>query len=150
MQDTEYHVYDHADPPYIKEVILKNLTEDEQIERQMQFSLNVYQKAIDFDSDILKVHVISQGLFQHLYMQAVYSDIKFCFIIAAIVWLLLSLNQRSVFLSLFSIIQVSSSIPISLFIYRGILGVPYFSPLHMFVLLIVVGVGADDIFVFDD
>jgi protein dispatched 1 len=42
------------------------------------------------------------------------------------------------------------SIPISLFIYKYILGISYFCSLHIFVVIIIMGIGADDIFVFHD
>ena len=42
------------------------------------------------------------------------------------------------------------SIPISLIIYKGILGINYFCSLHIFVIIIIIGIGADDIFVFHD
>jgi protein dispatched 1 len=42
------------------------------------------------------------------------------------------------------------SIPITMVIYRGILGIDYFCSLHVGVVIIIMGIGADDIFVFDD
>lgn len=42
------------------------------------------------------------------------------------------------------------SIPVSLVIFRLGLRIDYFCPLHIFVVIIIMGIGADDIFVFHD
>ena len=42
------------------------------------------------------------------------------------------------------------SIPISLVIFRRGLKIDYFCPLHLFVVIIIMGIGADDVFVFHD
>jgi len=46
--------------------------------------------------------------------------------------------------------MIFCSLPFSLFFYKGVYGVPYFSELHSLVLFIVLGVGADDVFVLVD
>jgi predicted RND superfamily exporter protein len=42
------------------------------------------------------------------------------------------------------------SVPISLVVYKLVFGITYFSLLHILVILIILGIGADDIFVFHD
>lgn len=46
--------------------------------------------------------------------------------------------------------HISITIPVSLCIYNYVLGIGYFSSIHMSSLLIIIGIGADDIFVFHD
>jgi len=60
------------------------------------------------------------------------------------------IHTGSFFLSLISLLNIFMSIPVALVIYRYIFQVTYFSSLHLFVVIIIVGIGADDIFVFHD
>ena len=62
----------------------------------------------------------------------------------------MSVYMRSIFLSTVGIMVVCMGIPVSLFIYKQILGVTYFSNIHVAVIVIIIGIGADDIFVFHD
>lgn len=78
------------------------------------------------------------------------NDIQVTKLIAMFIWLYLSFSLKSLFLGTACIIQIIMSIPISLFIYREIIGIQYFCSLHIFVVIIIMGVGADDIFVFHD
>ena len=60
------------------------------------------------------------------------------------------IHTRSIFLAIASLINIFMSIPIALCIYTYIVKVNYFSSLHLSVIIIIVGIGADDIFVFHD
>jgi hypothetical protein len=42
------------------------------------------------------------------------------------------------------------SIPITMVLYSKLFGVNYFSSIHIAVLIIIIGIGADDVFVFHD
>jgi len=94
--------------------------------------------------------VISHGLFELLEEEAVANDIQVTKLIACFIWVYLSYYLRSLFLGTACILQIMMSIPLSLFIYRYILGISYFCSLHIFVVIIIMGIGADDIFVFND
>jgi predicted RND superfamily exporter protein len=89
-------------------------------------------------------------LFRSLEDDAISSDSEIAKIIALTVWLYLSYHLESLFLGTSCIIQILVSIPISLAIYKIIFGISYFCPLHLFVGIIIMGIGADDIFVFHD
>ena len=58
--------------------------------------------------------------------------------------------MKSVFLSTVGIMIVCMGVPVSLFIYKEIFGITYFSNIHVSVIVIIIGIGADDIFVFHD
>ena len=62
----------------------------------------------------------------------------------------MSIHLRSIILAIFSLVNLMMSIPIALCIYRLVLQVDYFSSLHFSAILIILGIGADDIFVFHD
>lgn len=59
-------------------------------------------------------------------------------------------HTKSLFLATVSLLNVMMTVPISLFIYDKVFKVEYFSSLHVSVLLIIIGIGSDDIFVFHD
>ena len=46
--------------------------------------------------------------------------------------------------------QIVTSIPISLCIFKLFFGIEYFCALHIFVVILIMGIGADDVFVFHD
>jgi predicted RND superfamily exporter protein len=60
------------------------------------------------------------------------------------------IHTRSLFLAVYSLLNMFMSVPITLYIYRVWLGVTYFASLHVSVIIIIVGIGCDDIFVFHD
>jgi hypothetical protein len=60
------------------------------------------------------------------------------------------LHLQSVFLASFSILIILLSFPVTQVIYRGVLGITYFSTLHIMVVFIVLGISADDVFVIVD
>ena len=47
-------------------------------------------------------------------------------------------------------LHISITIPVALVLYNYVLGINYFSSIHLSSLLIIIGIGADDIFVFHD
>ena len=62
----------------------------------------------------------------------------------------MSFNLNSLILGLLCVLQILFSLPVSAFIIRVIGGVTYFCPLHIFAVIVILGIGADDIFVFAD
>ena len=59
-------------------------------------------------------------------------------------------HMQSIFLAFVSLFNVVMSIPITMVIYRYALGVTYFSNPHLSIIIVIIGIGADDIFVFHD
>ena len=73
-----------------------------------------------------------------------------CFGAAAFIWLYVTIHLRSIFLSTISMVNIAISIPMGLIIYKMILKIPFFCLLHILVVLIVLGIGADNTFLFND
>lgn len=59
-------------------------------------------------------------------------------------------HTRSVFLASMSMFQIFLSLPLAFFVYRVIGQIDYFVQLHILTIFLVLGVGADDCFVFVD
>ena len=62
----------------------------------------------------------------------------------------MTFHMKSFFLAALSLFNVVMSLPVALIIYRFAFGVTYFSSIHVTILIVIVGIGADDIFVFHD
>ena len=60
----------------------------------------------------------------------------------------MSFHLGSLYLGLCSVINIAMSLPISLLIYTYVLNVTYIGSEHISSALIIIGIGADDIFVF--
>ena len=68
----------------------------------------------------------------------------------AFVWAYMYLHIRSLFISTVAILNILLSIPTAIVVYKLIFRVPYFSILNVLVFLIVIGIGADNCFIFND
>lgn len=61
--DSEWIFHDEVKPFYWQQVITKNLTRDEQKDVVSGIQRRIYEKAISFDSKLLIVKAIDEGLF---------------------------------------------------------------------------------------
>jgi len=59
-------------------------------------------------------------------------------------------HMKSVFLAFISLTNIMISVPITMVIYHYLLGITYFSNPHLSIIIVIIGIGADDIFVFHD
>lgn len=62
----------------------------------------------------------------------------------------MTIHMKSFYLAFLSVINLFFAIPVTLVIYTYVVGVKYFSTIHVSVLIVVIGIGADDVFVFHD
>lgn len=81
------------------------------------------------------------------YIQA---DLAFALLVAVCCLLYMTLHMKSFFLGITSILNIFMSIPLSLCIYTYIFQIRYFSAVHIAVVIIIIGIGSDDVFVFHD
>lgn len=82
--------------------------------------------------------------------RAVLKDFLFAAVALVVVAMFIVAHTGSLFLGIVTVFQVFFSLPISLVIYRFIFGIPFFSVLHVFAIYLLVGIAADDVFVFTD
>ena len=69
-------------------------------------------------------------------------------IIVVVTWILI--HTGSFFVGGFGMLQILLSIPFSFAFYKFVLGIPFFSQMHILTIFLVLGVGADDVFVLND
>ena len=73
-----------------------------------------------------------------------------CIACLALIWLYVTFHLRSLFLSSVAMLNIATSIPMALVLYNLVFGISFFSLLHILVLLIILGIGADNTFIFND
>jgi len=67
-----------------------------------------------------------------------------------LVWILIATHTGSCFISFFGMGQIMMSIPISAFFYYFVCGFEFWSIFNMMTIFVVMGIGADDMFIFFD
>eukprot|EP00520_Triparma_pacifica_P008820 CAMPEP_0118651770 /NCGR_PEP_ID=MMETSP0785-20121206/10958_1 /TAXON_ID=91992 /ORGANISM="Bolidomonas pacifica, Strain CCMP 1866" /LENGTH=1735 /DNA_ID=CAMNT_0006544235 /DNA_START=47 /DNA_END=5251 /DNA_ORIENTATION=- len=82
--------------------------------------------------------------------EAVYSDSMFSAFSFFAVLLFVFLHTRSIIVSFLGLCGVTISIPVTLWVYRDLIGIEHISMLNFLSLFVIMGIGADDIFVFTD
>eukprot|EP00930_Biecheleria_cincta_P098828 TRINITY_DN90479_c0_g1_i1.p1 TRINITY_DN90479_c0_g1~~TRINITY_DN90479_c0_g1_i1.p1 ORF type:complete len:963 (+),score=141.32 TRINITY_DN90479_c0_g1_i1:58-2946(+) len=81
---------------------------------------------------------------------AVPQDMTFALGALLIVYLIMYAHTESCWLASWGMFQIAMSLPISALIYRQIFRIDYFQFLHILILYVILGVGADDVFVLVD
>lgn len=104
------------------------------------------------ENDNHGIHVIatSSEIAQLEMNKVVGTDLMLSLVSIIFVMIYMTIHLKSFFLSSFSILGILVSFPVTLIIFKGILRVEYFSFLHILVIFIVLGIAADDIFVYYD
>merc|ERR1719440_2158180 len=77
-------------------------------------------------------------------------DFIMAFISVMLVYLTMYVYLRSFWLASWAMYQITFSLPIGGFVYKHIFQVDYFEFLHILIVYLVLGIGADDVFVFLD
>ena len=85
-------------------------------------------------------------------MKTILSVKDFLLVIFALVFVYayICVHTGSFAIGCFAILQIMISIPLALFPYATLMGVPFFSQVHILAIFLCLGVGADDVFVFMD
>jgi hypothetical protein len=79
-----------------------------------------------------------------------FADVMWVLGAVVVVWLTFVVHMRSLFLATLALVQVLLSFPLGFFVYRFVLGIQLFGGLQAVAIFIILGVGADDCFVYVD
>ncbi|KAH8085119.1 hypothetical protein JL720_7844 [Aureococcus anophagefferens] len=79
----------------------------------------------------------------------VFSDLAFAFSVI-FVWIWIRVHVGSTVVATISMAQIVFSMPLSLFVYRVFLQITYFSPMQILAIFVILGIGADGVFVYSD
>ena len=84
------------------------------------------------------------------FARLVTTDLNFAIFSVLFVLLYLRVHTGNCFVSVVGILQIFLSVPVGVVIYRGIYQIPFWQQLHTLVVFVILGIGADDIFVYVD
>ena len=70
--------------------------------------------------------------------------------VCGLVFILIGVQTRSVFITVAGFLEILLSFPLAYFVYRVVCGVNYFHFLSFLGVFIMLGIGADDIFILND
>ncbi|CAD7699178.1 unnamed protein product [Ostreobium quekettii] len=84
------------------------------------------------------------------FLRVIFLDFTWAGLSLVGVWLYLMFHLGSFFLSIVGAFEIFFAFPAGAFIYRQIFGIEFFAQLHILVIFILLGLGADDVFVFTD
>jgi hypothetical protein len=98
----------------------------------------------------LNVYWFSLFNLQNEFIRLLESDLFFAIFSIVFVVFWLRMHTGSTLVALSGIFMIVTSLPFTILIYKKVFNIPFYSELHSLVLFIVLGVGADDIFVLND
>lgn len=104
----------------------------------------------DGDNGGIYVIIASNVIIDKAMTDIVNKDFMFALFSILIVWAYLTFHLGSFFLSSFSMLSVIMSFPLTQFLYKLILQVDYFAAMQILVVFIILGIAADDLFVYFD
>lgn len=110
----------------------------------------MFEKAINFQSDQVEVIAMSPRFHADETARLMNEDFNKTGQVFILCLIYMILHTRSIFLAVVSLVNVVMCVPISLFIYSEVFKIDYFSSMHLSVIIIIVGIGSDDVFVFHD
>lgn len=115
-----------------------------------QVSLNDRLKDLEKLFPGYTIHCFGRAYaYRFFYTQLLY-DVLWSILSSFTVWMFVLFHTRSFWVSCSSMMMILFSFPISLVIYRNILGIENLSVLHLMVVFVVLGISADNIFVLWD
>lgn len=110
----------------------------------------VAEEAQKLTNDNYHMYVDSLSLFGIRFNPVIFRDLSFSLAAIVAVFIIVVLHTTSPFLATITIIQVVLSFPISLFVYSVVFRITYFATLQVMTIFLILGIGADDVFVFTE
>lgn len=115
-----------------------------------EWVMRIAHRVVEAATPDIEAYVLGTNLASTRFARATKADAKLCVGSIIIIFVLLVLHTRSLFLSMVAITQVAMSFLSAYVIYRYVFRISYFSVLHVFAIYLLLGIGADDVFVFTD
>jgi len=98
----------------------------------------------------IEVLALSKKVTESMVLDQIYSDVYLCVIAAGFIWAYVCVHLRSLFLGTIAMINIGMSVPMAIVFYKMVCQVPFLCLLHILAILIVLGIGADNTFLFND
>ena len=133
-----------------EEKVTRRYNSFERKDMRMALAKNAYDLANSFKSTQFEVVAFSWQYQVERTEYLVQEDFKFVGLTMIACLIYMTVHTKSFYLGFTSLMTVCMSIPISLCIYSFICRIPYFESLHLSIIIVIVGIGSDDVFVFHD
>eukprot|EP00401_Gymnodinium_catenatum_P002557 CAMPEP_0117615078 /NCGR_PEP_ID=MMETSP0784-20121206/84360_1 /TAXON_ID=39447 /ORGANISM="" /LENGTH=922 /DNA_ID=CAMNT_0005418815 /DNA_START=97 /DNA_END=2866 /DNA_ORIENTATION=- len=151
-KDWDEDQYTEHVEPLVRSGVEKELfkmPEDEMKYGPGGFSTSAYQVSDDRFATVGSIQVRFSVPYRNDFMM-IQGDFVFAFISILIVYAYMYFHLRSFFMATTGMFQIMLSMPIAGLFYQGVFQVKFFQFLHVLSVFLVLGIGADDIFVFTD
>ena len=106
----------------------------------------LYKKIVELKTEDVELLFRDSSYGRWQQQMAILSDARLLAVSAAVVFIIILLHTQSLFLGFMGFLEIIFSLPLAYFVYRVIFGVNYFHFLNFLGLFIMLGIGADDIF----
>lgn len=129
----------------------KSYSEDQFDQRAdfIEFSEEIEEKVTDYNTS-LDVKFYNEDWYDNEVDKLIMTDFLLAAACFVFVLLYIAFHTQSLFISCAAMFFVSLSFPVTLLITRFIFRVDYFTPLNLVAIFVILGISADDIFVFMD
>ena len=97
-----------------------------------------------------KVSSFGRAYVYRIFYRVLVLDLLWAGASAGVVYAYVTFHTKSVFISTFAMSMILFAFPVTLVLYRLVFSITNLSSLHLMVVFVVLGVGADDIFVLWD
>jgi len=152
---TDVGKYDFDDTQYKRSMrVLRRA--DSKLQSKYNMKPTFGQSALDKDARTgasgKKISVLwnSQLIQEEEFQAALNSDFSFVIFSFLFVWFWMWVHVGSFAVASFSMLQILISLPLSMFIYSVVFQIGYFGAMQILVVFIILGIGADDVFVYSD
>ena len=130
--------------------ISEDETEQDKVQTEFQKSLRDRAESGDERYAKIKTRVFGRLLFDVLFQEVLAGDVAYAVFSGLFVFCFIWYHLESLFMTLLSMGMILMSFPVSYLIYTGICQITMNTTLNQLTIFIVLGIAADDIFVFCD
>mmetsp|Transcript_30331 Transcript_30331/g.34452 ORF Transcript_30331/g.34452 Transcript_30331/m.34452 type:complete len:967 (+) Transcript_30331:157-3057(+) len=130
----------------------RSSTDDFEAQEQFftDFLADIEPDITDLGSSGLEIYIFSGPWWDYVFGTMMMADFLFVFGSVLFVWFYMMIHTWSVLLPALGMFQVISAFPIAYTLYRVVMRIKLFNMMNFFSLFIILGIAADDIFVFVD
>lgn len=114
------------------------------------FVVDVEDRIKRYSSRKIDVYLVGVSLADNSFDHIVLRDLSFSIAAIVLVFVAICIHTTSPFLATASMFQIFLAFPLSYVLYRFVLQQKYFAALQILVIFLILGIGADDVFVFTD
>ena len=128
---------------------------DDQFKKQTEVYKDWLEDTVDYlidksDSGNIEMKFLGEMVWDYFWQKTMAGDTTLVSFSLLFVYIYMSIHTTSPFLSAIGILGILFAFPISFGIYYYIFGISFFQVLHTLVIFVILGIGADDVFVFVD